>query len=171
LNSVEGPLHRTKPEVRNEAVHDSSLNDSGQQWIAGLYFSSVEILKAPDLQPGWAQTLNVHEGLLYESIGLVRVAVVRGVIRGTQSELPLGSRHDSVIRQSENGRLLAFDEPVEPFTRLTDADAQQRIPEAVVAVSSIALKPVPAFGTCPPVDRDLERSNLVLCRSTIRGTE
>ena len=108
--------------------------------------------------------LEVHEGLLHESVGDVGVIVVRGVVVSAQAELALRSRDHGVVRQAQNRRLFSFDEPIKLFAGLPNSNAQQGIPQAVVAVSGVALEPVPALGARAPVDRNLERTNLVLWR-------
>ncbi len=101
--------------------------------------------------------LEVEECLLYESIRIVGVVVVGGVIGSAQSELSLRSCDHSIVGKTQNRRLLSFDEPIKVFSGLPDPNAQERIPEAVIAVPGIALKPVPALRTRAPINGDIER--------------
>jgi hypothetical protein len=169
LHPVECPLHRAEAEVRDEAIRNSCLDHGCPHRIGGFDFCTIKIFESPEFQCCRSEMLEVHERLLHKAIGLVCVVVVCSVIAAAQSELALGNCYHGIIRHAKNGRLLSFDKPVKVLSGLADSHSEQRVPQTVIAIPRVALKPVPSFRACPPVDGNLQRTQLVFCRSGTEG--
>ena len=91
---------------------------------------------------------------------LLSAAFDLGVVVDFDSD-SLGRRDHGIVRQPENGHLLSFNEPVEVFPVLPNPYAQQRVPEGIVAVPRVALKPVPILGASSPIYRNIKRAKFM----------
>ena len=168
LHAVVGALHRGKGEVRDEAAGDARLNDLLQQRVFGFLFEAVEVLETADAGCELVGRMKVHIRVFEKAVGHVGVIIVCRVIASAQAELALRSGHDRGGGQAEDCGLLAIDVPVKMLAGLSDADAQERIPEGVITVPGVAFEPVPVFCALAPVDVDLKRAHLVRGRRSGR---